>query len=182
MIIKDKELILDKNQYGDLVLKYKWINELGENEINLIETDSNMAIPTVNVNGILGINNGVSVPDYGIFCIFDFVISSGDEVNLYHNICAGHLTSGATAVEFFIPIAKHIKFGLKPIFNGEMTIRHADGGYIAKNINVKELGKLELTVVENGIRGVIRLNEKADFTNNVPVTVAFGVDSVLSFY
>jgi hypothetical protein len=182
MKILDNELVLDKDQIGDLILKYRWINEIGENEINLIETDSIMADPTVNINGILGINNSLSAPGYGIFHISDFLIKAEDEVNLYHNICGGHLTSGAAAIEFFIPISKQIKFGLIPTFNGKVTIRHADGGYIAKNIDAKELGDIELETVENGVRGVIRLNKKVNFTNNAPVTISFGKDSILVFH
>ena len=176
------EFLIDTEKNGDLVFKYKWINELGQNEINLIETDSIMADPTININGILRINNALSAPGYGIFHISNFFLKADDEINLYHNICAGHLTTGGKAIEFFIPVSKQIKFNLTPSLSGIVTIRHADGGYIAKETDIDNLGSLGLEAVENGVRGVIQLNNKSTFTNNAPITISFGKDSALIFH
>lgn len=178
MKILDNELFLDKN----LILKYRWTNELGNNEINLIETDSIMADPTININGILGINNSLTAPGYGIFQISDFLLKANDKIDLYHNICAGHLTTNGKAIEFFIPISKQSSFHLIPLLSGIVTIRHADGGYITKENDINSLGLLELEMVKNGVRGVIRLNDKSTFTNNAPITISFGKDSALIFH
>lgn len=93
----------------------------------------------------------------------------------------GHLTGSSKDIHFTIPLHKSLtKITSISINSFDLTIRHADGGYL-----VQRATSIDGTVTVykgsgNHIRVTLAFNDAFNFTNNAPVSVVIN-EMVLSF-
>lgn len=86
---------------------------------------------------------------------------------------AGHLTSSATTIQFWLPISTPINATNFTISSLKVTARQASGGYLLNNITVTGDSTYTVTcaVINNGLRINIAKSSAFGETNNTPVAI-----------
>jgi len=144
-------------------------------DVQLSGDDAYLPISGGNITGSL------SVAGSDVLTVNSFSYKAGDSVGIAPMVCAGHLTSSQTVIEFFIPIGVPIRASSVSI-NGNVYIRHVGGGYIANGVALNSVGTVTPTVVSgSGIYVLLRLSSASSVANNTPVSVFFASGSSVTF-
>lgn len=85
---------------------------------------------------------------------------------------AGNLTGSNKTIQFTVPTPQRLNKVSSASISGNVIIRHADGGYIANNVEINSLGTIEDGYkTQNTISFNITLNTASNFTNNSVVVI-----------
>lgn len=88
-----------------------------------------------------------------------------------YGIFTGFLTSGGTEVHFCIPLPTLVPAFITPSVTGNVIIRHADGGYLANNVEINSLGTVDVRATLNMVRVRVVLPAAVSFANNSVIAV-----------
>ena len=154
------------------IFKMKTWNNVGESEA----TDDNSVLNKDNINDLESrINNAINSLKTTIQeeTEKELYYKTGDVQNV-EGFYGGCLTSGQTQIQFTIYFPKLTK-NIKIInFNNitSITVRHADGGYIANMQNLADVFTVEhYRIHEDSVEVYLTLKEKSNFANNSTVSV-----------
>lgn len=114
--------------------------------------------------------------------IYKMSYHKGDEISLYRETYAGHLTGSRKNLYFYIPLNKPIDDNIADedcaTLSGPFVIRHSDGravsttnAYVLNGGELSSLGTVKTYKTSNGIMVMITCPDELDFTNNCPITV-----------
>lgn len=100
---------------------------------------------------------------------------SGDTKTIKKMYCAGGVTGSGTNLYFYIPLAKPL-IGVSGVTitnptEAIITVRKAEGGYIAHDVTVAFLGTPSCVPYEDGVTIGIVATSAYNTVNNAPVTV-----------
>ena len=97
---------------------------------------------------------------------------SGDTIQFGAAIFAGILTSGATSIQFSIPLPKEIPSGLTATVTGNAGVRKVTGGYLI-NGDITAAGTVTARISgTNTVTVSITASTAFSETNNTPLSVA----------
>ena len=131
--------------------------------------------------------NCFSVLTYDAYNSFRNEFIAGDVYAFTGNVAtfSGFLTtnaSGNNVIAFSIPLPYHIGSGLVAAVAGDITVRHASGGYIGTpNQNIGNLGTSEVDYDANFVRVRITLAGTVSYANNSVVCVTPGNSLSITF-
>lgn len=141
---------------------------------------TNSPINATNLNTIqTNVENEFLVEDDKIY------YKDGDTFSPINNgiVCAGFLTTSKQDVFFSMPVNKSMKNISSVTINRlQATIRHADGGYIANNVQLSTLGTLSIAKSSDYFVTIkLILSTASQYTNNSTLSVLVQANTQLTF-
>ena len=138
-------------------------------------------VSTVDETKMNHIEGGIYGNSVDIKSMYDSLFfKPGETYSFEEIICAGHLTTSNTKIDFTLPVKKRLDNVIIDNFSITGYIRHADGGYILNDADITSIGNVTFSNYNgNFVRGRIELNSPSSFQNNSVVTV--GIRGTITF-